>query len=103
MQFEWDPNKARANETKHGISFNEASEVFGDEHASSVQDPDHSLDEERHLLLMPTTKVQCAEFLELRSIFRSDASENRPTQTFGNGLSPTQTAVANVPLTGVEH
>ena len=50
MDFEWDPKKDRANEDKHGVSFLEACEVFDDDLSSSVQDPDHSQDEERHLL-----------------------------------------------------
>ena len=37
------------NEQKHGVSFLEASEVFNDDHSSSVQDPDHSVDEDRYL------------------------------------------------------
>jgi uncharacterized protein len=48
--FEWDPDKARDNEQKHGISFLEASEVFDDDHSSSVQDPDYSANEDRHLI-----------------------------------------------------
>jgi uncharacterized protein len=48
--FEWDPDKARENEQKHGVSFLEASEVFDDDHSSSVPDPDHSADEERYLI-----------------------------------------------------
>ena len=50
LTFEWDPEKARENEQKHGITFVEASEVFDDDHSSSVQDPDHSTDEGRHLI-----------------------------------------------------
>jgi uncharacterized protein len=50
MQFEWDREKALGNETKHGVSFVEASEVFGDEHSSTVPDPDHSADEARYLI-----------------------------------------------------
>ena len=50
MDFEWDPEKARLNDIKHGVSFIEGSEVFDDDLSSSVQDPDHSQDEERHLL-----------------------------------------------------
>ena len=50
MDFEWDPTKARANEQKHGISFLEACDVFGDDHSSSIRDPDHSIDEDRHLI-----------------------------------------------------
>ncbi|MDH4323904.1 MAG: BrnT family toxin [Betaproteobacteria bacterium] len=50
MIFEWDPEKARENEQKHGISFAEASQVFDDDHSSTVQDPDHSVDEARYLI-----------------------------------------------------
>lgn len=48
--FEWDPEKARENEAKHGVGFPEASEVFDDDHSSSVPDPDHSADEDRYLI-----------------------------------------------------
>ena len=50
MDFEWDPDKARANESKHGVSFFEACEVFDDDHSSTARDPDHSLDENRYLI-----------------------------------------------------
>jgi len=29
LEFEWDPDKAEANQKKHGVSFEEASTVFG--------------------------------------------------------------------------
>lgn len=50
MDFEWDPEKALANEEKHGVSFFEGCEVFDDELSSSVRDPDHSGDEDRFLI-----------------------------------------------------
>lgn len=50
MDFEWDPDKARANEEKHGASFLEAIEVFDDDLSSSVPDPDHSENEHRYLI-----------------------------------------------------
>jgi len=50
MDFEWDPEKAKLNETKHGVSFFEACEIFDDDHSSAVRDPDHSVDEERYLI-----------------------------------------------------
>ena len=50
LVFEWDPEKARDNEQKHGVAFGEASEVFDDDHSSSVRDPDHSISEERYLI-----------------------------------------------------
>jgi uncharacterized DUF497 family protein len=31
MNFEWDPNKAASNLRKHGVSFQEAATVFGDD------------------------------------------------------------------------
>lgn len=56
MDFEWDETKARANEKKHGVSFVEATEVFGDEYSSCVHDPDHSYEEERYLLFGVSSK-----------------------------------------------
>jgi uncharacterized protein len=49
MIFEWDPEKAEKNIKKHGVTFQEASTVFGDPLAISFPDPDHSKDEEREL------------------------------------------------------
>ena len=49
MQFEWDAKKADSNLSKHGVSFDEASSVFGDPLAVSIPDPDHSVDEDRYL------------------------------------------------------
>ena len=40
-----------ANLQKHGISFDEASTVFGDPLSLLMPDPDHSADEERYLVL----------------------------------------------------
>jgi len=49
MEFEWDPNKAALNPRKHGITFEEASSVFGDSLAFTFQDPSHSAGEYRFL------------------------------------------------------
>lgn len=54
MQFEWDWRKARANLRKHGVSFDQARELFGDVHSSCVADPDHSHEEQRFLLFGET-------------------------------------------------
>jgi len=51
LRFEWDPKKDAANQRKHGVSFEEASTVFSDERALLIDDPDHSDDEERFVLL----------------------------------------------------
>ena len=51
LRFEWDPAKAAANLRKHGVSFEDAQTAFSDEHARLVNDPDHSAEEERFVLL----------------------------------------------------
>lgn len=49
--FERDPVKAASNERKHGVTFVEASTVFGDPSARVIDDPEHSDDEERFVIL----------------------------------------------------
>jgi hypothetical protein len=49
--FEWDPNKAAQNLRKHGVSFHEATTVFGDPLSLTYQDPDHSLQEQRFITI----------------------------------------------------
>lgn len=49
--FEWDPNKARENERKHGVSFPDATTVFGDPLSLTVPDPGHSTGEARFLTI----------------------------------------------------
>ena len=51
LSFEWDERKAKSNLAKHGVSFEEAKTVFFDERAKLIDDPDHSEDEERFVLL----------------------------------------------------
>src|ERR1043165_3822273 len=51
LSFEWDERKNRSNQHKHGISFEEAETVFLDDHALLIDDPDHSDDELRFVLL----------------------------------------------------
>ena len=51
IEFSWDARKARQNLQKHKVSFEEASTVFYDENAIEFFDPEHSMDEERFLML----------------------------------------------------
>jgi len=51
MQFSWDSNKDRLNQSDHGVSFQEASTVFGDPLAVTVSDPDHSIGEKRFVTM----------------------------------------------------
>ncbi len=49
MDFEWDSEKAASNLRKHGVSFKEATTVFGDPLTLPFNDPDHSVAERRFL------------------------------------------------------
>ena len=49
--FEWDPQKAKNNLEKHGVSFEEASTAFEDPLSLTIFDPLHSIDEERMVLI----------------------------------------------------
>ncbi len=51
ISFEWDENKNLINQKKHKISFDEAETVFYDEDARVIDDPEHSVEEERFIIL----------------------------------------------------
>lgn len=51
LEFEWDDNKAKANERKHGVSFEEAISVFNDSLSINFDDPDHSIGENRYVII----------------------------------------------------
>ena len=51
LSFEWDAKKAAANLRKHGVSFEDAKTVFADDRARLIDDPDHSEQEDRFVLL----------------------------------------------------
>lgn len=56
--FEWDPAKDEANGRKHGVSFREGISAFMDPLSITIPDPDHSVEEERYLLLGENHKGQ---------------------------------------------
>ncbi|HEV2881516.1 MAG TPA: BrnT family toxin [Pyrinomonadaceae bacterium] len=51
MRFEWGEKKAATNLAKHGVSFGEAVTVFGDPLSDTFDDPDHSVEERRFLII----------------------------------------------------
>ena len=58
-QFDWDPEKARINLAKHGVSFDDAELAIGHRDALWLRDEAHSVNEERFLVLCraPTGKL----------------------------------------------
>jgi uncharacterized protein len=51
MRFEWDANKAASNLAKHGVSFEDAATVFVDPLSDTFDDPDHSAEERRFIII----------------------------------------------------
>ena len=65
-EFEWDSEKAAANLREHGVSFDEAVTTFGDPLSVLLPDPDHSIGEERYLVLgmSSTSRLLVVAFVE---------------------------------------
>jgi len=74
IRFEWDENKNSINKKKHKISFEEAESVFYDPNALLINDPEHSLEEERFIILGLSLKanllVVCHCYRESESVIR---------------------------------
>jgi len=51
MEFEWDKAKAAANFKKHKVTLDEASTVFSDPLARIFDDPEHSAEERREIIV----------------------------------------------------
>ena len=51
LQFTWDPQKAATNLRKHKVGFPEAATAFADPLSLTIPDPDHSVGEERFVLI----------------------------------------------------
>ena len=54
--FEWQAGKAQTNFRKHGVGFEEATTVFADPLARIFDDPDHSADESREIIVGHSTR-----------------------------------------------
>lgn len=93
LQFEWDEAKSRSNQKKHGVSFEEAKSVFGDDLARLILDPDYSDYEERFILLGMSSQqrllVVCfcergRDFIRLISARKADRREQKGYEDFNH-------------------
>jgi hypothetical protein len=90
-RFEWNPRKASSNQRKHGVTFTDASTVFGDALSILSPDPDHSQDEERYILLGQsadgrTLVVSYAERGPNTRIISARPATRRERKTYEEGL-----------------
>ncbi|MBO4931176.1 MAG: BrnT family toxin [Clostridia bacterium] len=74
LKFEWDENKNTINKAKHKVSFEEAQSVFYDPDALLIADPDHSIYEERFIILGVSEKsnllVVCHCYRQSETVIR---------------------------------
>jgi Uncharacterized protein conserved in bacteria len=90
LRFEWDENKNRVNQEKHKISFEEAKTVFYDLEALVIDDPEHSEEEERFIILglsrTANLLVVCHCYRETETVIRI-ISARKATKTETNYYS----------------
>ena len=79
LVFEWDPRKAASNLAKHGVSFEEATTVFGDPGVLDGPDLGHSEDEARCLRLGRSIldRVLMVAYTEEEITWRGDPHHQR--------------------------
>jgi hypothetical protein len=58
VRFEWNRKKDISNFRNHGVAFDEAKTVFCDENAIEFYDQDHSLREDRFLMIGLSSKLR---------------------------------------------
>ncbi len=89
MKFTWDPAKAAQNLVDHGVSFDEATTVFGDALAATIPDPDHSIGEERLLTmgqssdgkLLIVSHIEEGDTIRIISARRATSHERKDYET----------------------
>jgi uncharacterized DUF497 family protein len=87
LNFEWDENKNISNQKKHdGVRFEKAKTVFSDELARLIPDPDHSIGEERFILMGLSSQLKLllvshceinSETIRIISARKADKSERK--------------------------
>ena len=90
MKFEWDEEKAASNLRKHGIRFETAIRVFGDERRIERYDYSHSLAEDRYITIGKVDKILFVVFAErgerMRIISARLATKREKEEYYGNGI-----------------
>jgi len=70
MTFEWDENKNKQNQVKHGIDFNDAKEVFDDMNRTNSQDNRHDYGEKRWITIGLVANVLITVVYTIREAIR---------------------------------
>lgn len=72
LGFEWDAKKAVSNRRKHGVSFQEARTIFGDQNELMISDREHSEEEERFISIGRSERgrILLVAYTEAESLIR---------------------------------
>ncbi len=94
LNFEWNENKNISNQKKHdGVTFEEAKTVFSDELARLIPDPDHSVGEERFILMGLSSQLKLllvshcevnSETIRIISARKADKLERKQYEGYGH-------------------
>ncbi len=94
LNFEWDEYKNISNQKKHdSVTFEEAKTVFSDELARLIPDPDHSVGEERFILMGLSSQLRLLlvshcevslETIRIISARKADKSERKQYEGYGH-------------------
>ena len=96
IRFEWDSGKAAANLRKHGVAFEEARTVLEDDEALFMPDPEHSVREERFVLVgvsaalrvIVVVHYECDDGDVIRITFMKAATAQSNVRRTGNAGTP---------------
>ncbi|MEO7860200.1 MAG: BrnT family toxin [Nitrospirales bacterium] len=91
MRFEWNSSKAQFNFSKHGISFEEATTIFGDPLSITSPDPDHSQEEARWITIGVSTNLKTivvvhTDRLETVRIISARLATKREKECYEHGI-----------------
>ncbi len=90
MGFEWNEQKSIVNLRKHGIAFEEASEVFLDDNRLEIYDVEHSDEEDRFITIGRVKKILFVVYVErevnIRIISARLATKREEEMYYGNGI-----------------
>ena len=87
ITFEWNLKKVSENTHKHGVSFEEAATCFGDRISRTILDPDHSVDEDRYVLVGMSAQSR------LLVVAHTERGENIPIISAGPPIAGKQHSI----------
>lgn len=70
MEFEWDENKNKSNQEKHGIDFNDAKDIFNDPNRINSEDNRKDYGEKRWIAIGKVANIFLTVVYTMRDVIR---------------------------------